>query len=245
MLEVTDLSAGYAGETVVSDLSFRIASTEILAVIGPSGVGKSTLIKAILGLIPSTGTVMLNSQSLAAKTHTLAFVPQNYGLLPWQTVRKNVQLGVQVKQHQRLTPAQTSHVDQLINTLGLTTIAAQYPGNISGGQQQRVALARAFAMAPDLLLLDEAFSALDLGLKAKAQQLFLDQWTQAPMSTLIVTHDLQEALTLSDQLLVMTPGQAHVRPNPLAAVERAQRPNSSALFAAEAALSQEVTQWQN
>jgi len=245
MLAVSGLSAGYAGQTVVADLSFQIDSTEILAIIGPSGVGKSTLIKAILGLIPSSGSILLNDQPLAAKTHTLAFVPQDYGLLPWQTVRKNVQLGVQVKQHHRLTPAQTTHVDQLIEQLGLVSVANQYPGSISGGQQQRVALARAFAMQPDLLLLDEAFSALDLGLKTKAQLLFLDQWAKAPMSTVIVTHDLQEALTLSDQLLVMTPGHAQLRPNPLAAIDRAQRPNSSALFAAEATLSQEVTQWQN
>jgi len=244
MLAVNALSAGYE-RPVIQQLSFEVATDEILAVIGPSGVGKSTLLKALLQLIPSSGSVMLNGNPISAKTHTLALVPQDYGLLPWQTVRKNIGLALQVKQHHRLTTDQQALVTQLMATLGLTAIADQYPNAISGGQRQRVALARAFALQPDLLLLDEAFSALDLGLKTRAQQLFLNQWYAHPTSTLLITHDLQEALVLSDQLLIMTKNGTEQRANPLAQLPRADRPQSAALFAAEATLAKEVAAWQD
>ncbi len=150
---------------------------------------------------------------------TLALVPQDYGLLPWKRVIQNIELGAKLK-GQKLD---NKKIQQLCETLELTDVLMRYPSQLSGGQKQRVALARAFALTPELLLLDEAFSALDTVIKRRAQQLFLAQWQQSPVTTLMVTHDLKEALQLSDQILILTKDQSRLIKNPLQAITFAKR----------------------
>lgn len=239
MLSVQALTVTYDQQPILSQLTFDVQQ-EIVAVIGPSGVGKTTLLRAILGLIPTSGTITLNQTPLSTKTHTLALVPQDYGLLPWQTVARNIALAPQIRQHHKLSPAQQEHVTQLVTTLGLTQVAQRFPGQLSGGQQQRVALARAFALTPDLLLLDEAFSALDPVLKQTAHTLFLKQWQQQPVSTLLVTHDLTEALLLSDRLLILRDHHGEMRANPLAGIAKSARRTHPDFYPQLARLEQEV-----
>lgn len=211
MFELEHLTIGYAKRQVITDLSLTIPEQTILAILGPSGSGKTTLLNAIAGLLPHSGEISLNGEPVTPKQATLALVPQDYGLLPWKRVRQNIELGAKLK-GQKLD---TKKVQQLCATLELTDVLARYPSQLSGGQKQRVALARAFALTPDLLLLDEAFSALDTVIKRRAQQLFLAQWQQSPVTTLMVTHDLKEALQLSDQILILTKDQPRLIENPL------------------------------
>lgn len=219
MFELEHLTIGYAKRQVITDLSLTIPEQMILAILGPSGSGKTTLLNAIAGLLPHSGGISLNGKPVTPKQATLALVPQDYGLLPWKRVRQNIELGAKLK-GQKLD---TKKVQQLCATLELTDILTRYPSQLSGGQKQRVALARAFALTPDLLLLDEAFSALDTVIKRRAQQLFLAQWQQSPVTTLMVTHDLKEALQLSDQILILTKDQPRLIENPLQEVSFTNR----------------------
>lgn len=219
MFELEHLTIGYAKRQVITDLSLKIPEQTILAILGPSGSGKTTLLNAIADLLPHSGGISLNGKPVTPKQATLALVPQDYGLLPWKRVRQNIELGAKLKE-QKLD---TRKVQQLCATLELTDVLTRYPSQLSGGQKQRVALARAFALTPDLLLLDEAFSALDTVIKRRTQQLFLAQWQQSPVTTLMVTHDLKEALQLSDQILILTKDQPRLIENPLQEVSFTNR----------------------
>lgn len=219
MFELEHLTIGYAKRQVITDLSLKIPEQTILAILGPSGSGKTTLLNAIADLLPHSGGISLNGKPVTPKQATLALVPQDYGLLPWKRVRQNIELGAKLK-GQKLD---TRKVQQLCATLELTDVLTRYPSQLSGGQKQRVALARAFALTPDLLLLDEAFSALDTVIKRRTQQLFLAQWQQSPVTTLMVTHDLKEALQLSDQILILTKDQPRLIENPLQEVSFTNR----------------------
>lgn len=246
MLDVQQLSVSFGQTQVFKNLSFTVPTDGILAVIGPSGTGKTTLINALTRQIASTGNCLLDGQPIAPRQHHLALVPQDYGLLPWQTVRRNVTLGLRISQHQKLSVTQNEKVNTILQALAIAPLAERYPHALSGGQQQRVALARAFIGTPDLLLLDEAFSALDPVVKRQAYQLFMQQWQQRPVATLLITHDLEEALQLGDQLLVLQNGQGQLRSNPLATVAPLARANKASYYQTLMALRNEVFQtWQS
>lgn len=234
-LAVNQLQVAYRQEPVLSGLDFTVAPDELLAVLGPSGVGKTTLINAICQQIAYQGTITLDEKPVAPKSQRLALVPQDYGLLPWLRVQANVALPLALR-HQH----EPAKVAAMLAALGLGELATRYPAALSGGQQQRVALARAFIDEPDLLLLDEAFSALDPVVKAKAYALFAKQWATRPVATLMVTHDLEEALVLSDRLLLLVAGRGVLLPNPLAALPRGQRKQDPAWGPALAGLQKEV-----
>ena len=207
MFELEHLTIGYAKRQVITDLSLTIPEQTILAILGPSGSGKTTLLNAIAGLLPHSGEIYLNARPVTPKQATLALVPQDYGLLPWKRVIQNIELGAKLK-GQKLD---NKKIQQLCETLELTDVLMRYPSQLSG------------ALTPELLLLDEAFSALDTVIKRRAQQLFLAQWQQSPVTTLMVTHDLKEALQLSDQILILTKDQPRLIKNPLQAITFAKR----------------------
>lgn len=211
MFEVKHLTISYGTKKIIDDLSFKIKDQTILAVLGPSGSGKTTLLNAITDQIPYQGEILLNDQNVTPKKMALALVLQEKGLLPWKKVRVNILLGAKIKQ-QDISSEKLAH---LCETLELTELLERYPYQLSGGQKQRVALARAFLLSPDLMMLDEAFSALDTVTKSKAQRLFLEQWQKEKVTTIIVTHDLTEALLLSDQLLLLNDANAILLDNPL------------------------------
>ncbi|WP_461224706.1 ATP-binding cassette domain-containing protein [Lacticaseibacillus suihuaensis] len=245
-LTVSALTVDRGATRVLDALSFTVADRGILAVLGPSGTGKTTLIDALTRQVTATGTVLLDGTPIDPRQHHLAVVPQDYGLLPWATVGQNVTLARRLNQHRRLDAAQSAAANQVMAALGIADLAARYPAALSGGQRQRVALARAFAQAPDLLMLDEAFAALDPVVKAKAYRLFAAQLQARPVTTLLITHDLEEALLLGDSLLLLNHGQGQCRANPLAAVPPVSRPQRPDYYQAVAALRQEVeATWQD
>lgn len=201
-------------------ISLDLADRETCAIIGPSGCGKSTLLKVLAGIITDFGgRVAINGQPVAPRRQRIGFIPQNYGLLPWKTVWQNILLGVKIKQ------AAADRADMaagLLRQLDLHGLENRYPGELSGGQQQRVCLARAFLLMPDLLLMDEPFSALDAITREEIQAVFLAAWQKRPVTTVLVTHQVEEALYLGRQIVVLSqaPGTVSYRiVNPLFGAE--------------------------
>lgn len=226
-----DYGTGEDAVHAVADTSLCVERGTVLALIGASGCGKSTLLRVGAGLIcPTAGTVTADGAPIDPRTLRIGFLPQNYGLLAWKTVRENILLGVQIKGE--WSTERVSAFDELVAELGLSDLLERYPRELSGGQQQRVGLARVFLLAPDLLLMDEPFSALDTITRESMQEVFLSLWKKYAVTTMLVTHYVEEALTLAGRIAVMrgTPGHvAEIMDNPYAG-DLAHR-SSQAFFA--------------
>ena len=207
MLEIKNLSVSYDALSVLNHINLQIADGEIYTIVGPSGCGKSTLLKAVAGLLSAyTGDILFNGDPISATKHTIGYIPQNYGLLPWKTVEQNITLVLNIK-NLPLTHEGRSVVDEVLERVDLLAHKKKFPHALSGGQRQRVAIARAFVLQPDVLLMDEPFSALDALTKEEMQQFFLDIWKDRSGSTLFITHDIEEAVFLGEKVVVMLPGK--------------------------------------
>ena len=219
MIDLQHLSYGYSVDKkcmqVLHDINMHVEKGEICSVIGPSGCGKSTLLKIIAGLLHDyDGTAMIDGVPVDPKRQRIGFMPQNYGLLPWKTVRENVELGGRIR-HERVRENETA---SMMQRLGIDAFGERYPKELSGGQQQRVGLARAFLLRPDVLLMDEPFSALDAITREEMQEVFLSLWHEQHVTTVLVTHYVEEALYLGQRIVILAdaPGRiAEVLDNPL------------------------------
>jgi NitT/TauT family transport system ATP-binding protein len=195
----------------------KVDKGAICAMIGPSGCGKSTLLKVIAGLNDDyTGKVLVNGSVPNPKKDRIGFVPQQYGLLDWATAYENAVLGLKIKGDSLAT--EKEHISSMLGELGLTKLLKKYPLQLSGGEQQRVAIARAFLLKPQILLMDEPFSALDAINREKMQSLFLSLWKKHEVTTVFVTHSVEEAICIGQKIAIMTPSPgriARVVDNPL------------------------------
>lgn len=212
MITIQDLSVTYAGKNHAVDalhkLNIEFNSGEIYTVIGPSGCGKSTLLYVLSGIIQGySGKVLVNGVKVDPKTQRVGLVLQNYGLLPWKTVYQNAMLGVKVKKGR---PVLDEYSQYIFKQLGIIQLLDRYPKELSGGQQQRVAIARAFLLKPDLLLMDEPFSALDAMTREEIQELFLHIWKEHRVTTIFITHSIDEALYLGSKIVVLSPSPGRV-----------------------------------
>jgi len=206
MLELKDISVTYGkGGThrVIDQMSWQLETGTVLAVAGPSGCGKSTLVHALAGILPYGGSITLDGTGLNPKTCSIGLIPQNYGLLPWKTVKENCLFTAKIRDNTSNIEAQLT---SLCKELGIDGLLERYPGTLSGGQAQRVALARAFLMNPELLLMDEPFAALDIAAALAARELFLRVWKEKKPTTIIVTHRVEDALYLAHKIAVMKRG---------------------------------------
>ena len=190
------------------NISLTLAEGERCTVLGPSGCGKTSLLHALAGVVrPTAGEVLADGTPLRPATHRIGLVPQDYGLLPWKTLYGNMLLGLRLR---GLHPESfRKEMNEIMNGLGIGEIRDRYPAMTSGGQRQRAALARAFVPEPELLLMDEPFSALDAITREEIQDLFLGMWKKHPVTTLFVTHSIEEALYLGQTIVVLRgmPGQ--------------------------------------
>jgi len=192
------------GDVLALDgLNINVGAGEIYTFIGPSGCGKSTLLYVLSGILRDyKGRVLISGRPVNPREQRIGLVLQNYGLLPWKNVRENAVLGKKIKDN-------CSRIDEydmyLLRQLGIEGLLNRYPKELSGGQQQRVALARAFVMKPDLLLMDEPFSALDAITREEMQELFLDIWREHQVTTIFITHSVDEALYLGRKIAVFSP----------------------------------------
>jgi NitT/TauT family transport system ATP-binding protein len=187
----------------VRDASIHVDPGEFVSIIGPSGCGKSTLLNAVAGFLkPTRGEVAVDGDAVAGPSADRGMVFQQYSLFPWKTVRENVEFGLKMKgmeRSKRETSART-----LLGLAGLLAFEKQYPENLSGGMKQRVGIIRALATGPKVLLLDEPFGSLDAQTRLIMQQILTNMWQRLKTSVLFVTHDIDEAIFLSDRVYCMT-----------------------------------------
>lgn len=188
---------------VLEDLNLHVEQGEFVCVVGASGSGKSTLLRLIAGLErPTTGRITVDSEPVVGPGADRGMVFQDYTLYPWMSVQKNVEFGLKLQGiDQKLRRKQASYYLEMV---GLTQFASALPKQLSGGMKQRVAIARALTSQPKILLMDEPFGALDVQTKENMQQFLLDLWDRTGTSILMITHDVREAVFLSQRIYVMT-----------------------------------------
>ncbi len=195
---------GDNGASVVAldRISFEVRKREFISVIGPSGCGKSTLIRILAGLdYPTDGGVLLDGQPVEGPGADRGMVFQNYTLFPWLTVKQNVMFGPNMKGTPKLRAERKAL--EWLELVGLTDFADAYPAQLSGGMKQRVAIARALANQPRIMLMDEPFGALDAQTRCSMQSHLLKIWEAVDVTVLFITHDLDEAIYLSDRIVVL------------------------------------------
>jgi NitT/TauT family transport system ATP-binding protein len=206
-VEVKNFSLSYetldGSVAAVSDTQIHVNPGEFVSIVGPSGCGKSTLLNAVAGFLePTTGTVTVDGERVKGPSAERGMVFQQYSLFPWKTVRENVEFGLKMRgmaRSQRERAART-----LLGLAGLDAFENHYPERLSGGMKQRVGIVRALATGPKVLLLDEPFGALDAQTRVIMQQILTNMWQRLKISVLFVTHDIDEAIFLSDRVYCMT-----------------------------------------
>ncbi|MFE1798666.1 ABC transporter ATP-binding protein [Streptomyces sp. NPDC059517] len=203
-------SSGHRVEAI-GDITFSVARGEFACIVGPSGAGKTTLLKCLAGLLtPTAGEVLLDGAPVTGPPPGMAVVFQEYGrsLFPWKTVRQNIDLPLRQKGLPRAERDRL--VADSLTAVGLADSGDAYPWQLSGGMQQRVAIARAVAYEPQVLLMDEPFAAVDAQTRADLEDLVRSLWRSLGITTLFVTHDIDEAVYLGERVLVLSASPTHV-----------------------------------
>ncbi|MBE1206047.1 putative 2-aminoethylphosphonate ABC transporter ATP-binding protein [Aminobacter carboxidus] len=207
-LEIKDLWKAFGEFQAIKGVSLAIEQGEFICFLGPSGCGKTTLLRAIAGLdLQTRGTILQGGKDISAlppSRRDYGIVFQSYALFPNLTIEKNVAFGLENTKRPRAEIA--ARVDELLTLVGLTAQAKKYPAQLSGGQQQRIALARAIAISPGLLLLDEPLSALDAKVRVHLRHEIKELQRKLGVTTIMVTHDQEEALSMADRIVVMNQG---------------------------------------
>lgn len=205
---------------VFSDISFYVVQGQFVSLLGPSGCGKSTLLRLIAGLLkPSWGTVGVQS----CGSLRVGYVPQSYSLFPWLTVRQNIEFGLSLRGFPKVECE--IRATGLLATLKLQRTADLFPQALSGGMKQRIAIARALAIEPNILLLDEPFGALDMQTRSIMQDFLLDAWMSFKGTVMFVTHSVEEAIYLSDRILVLTVTPSQIAEDLSVGISRPRNPD--------------------
>lgn len=208
-IEVRDLTMTYEDITALDSVSLKVGQGELLAILGPSGCGKSTLLNLISGLQKaSSGEIYIGDRRIddqPPQKRGIGFLFQNYALFPNMSVRENIAFGLKIRKAGR--EETRKRVNELLEIVNLKEHAHKKPNQLSGGQQQRVALARALAPKPDVLLLDEPLSALDVKIRQRLRKEIKSLQRELRITTILVTHDQEEAFELGDRVAVMEEGR--------------------------------------
>lgn len=206
-IRLTGVAVRFGSYTAVRDVDIAVRAGEFVGLVGPTGCGKSTLLNVITGLAhPSAGAVEIFGHRLAGTNDKVGYMLQQDGLLPWKTTLDNVAMGLiflGVKPREARERARP-----WLDRVGLARFGDRYPHQLSGGMKKRAALAQMLILSPPIVLMDEPFSALDLQTRHLMQNELLQLWQEQGMAVLFITHDLQEAITLSDRVVVMSAGPA-------------------------------------
>jgi sulfate transport system ATP-binding protein len=209
MIAARSITKRFGDFTALDDVSLEIPAGSLTALLGPSGSGKSTLLRIIAGLeIPDQGTVVIGDQdvtSIPPQKRGIGFVFQHYAAFKHMTVRDNVAFGMSIRK--RPKDEIRKRVDELLGVVGLAGYHERYPGQLSGGQRQRMALARALAVEPSVLLLDEPFGALDAKVRTELREWLRRLHDEVHVTTVLVTHDQEEAMELADSIVVLNEGR--------------------------------------
>lgn len=230
-LVVNQIGKSFADQEVLADLSFSVKDGEFVSLLGPSGSGKSTLFHLIGGMYtPDQGEFYLDGEKITGKRGAISYTPQSPSLFPWRTILENVVLGAEIQ-----GKADYQKARAMLGKAGLSGYENAYPYALSGGMRQRVAFVRALLSPQDFICLDEPFSALDEFTRLEMQQWLLTIWEENRQSILFVTHNIEEALYLSDRIIVLSNKPATIKKEFKIPFERPRDPN---LF-----LTEEFLQW--
>lgn len=198
--------------TVVDGVTLDVAQGEFVSIIGPSGCGKTTLLNLLGGFVePTRGAVLLDGRKVSGPGPDRGVIFQEYGVFPWLTVRGNVEFGLRLAANKASPGDRAAIVERYLRLMGLADFADHHPKHLSGGMRQRLALARAYAVAPQFLLMDEPFGALDAQTRSAMQDLLLEVLAAEGKTVLLVTHSVDEAIYLSSRIVVVTARPATVR----------------------------------
>jgi nitrate/nitrite transport system ATP-binding protein len=210
-LQIEKLGKAYqADKPVFADVSFSVARGEFVCIIGHSGCGKTTILNVLAGLdSASVGHAFMDGREIAGPSLERGVVFQSHALMPWLTVRQNIAFAVKSKWPNWKTPEVHAHVEKHVDMVGLLPAIDKKPSQLSGGMKQRVGIARAFAIQPKMLLLDEPFGALDALTRGTIQDELMGIVRQTQQTVFMITHDVDEAILLSDRILLMSNGNEH------------------------------------
>ena len=214
LLEVNDVSYAYhsrAGETyALSNISFQVQRGEFIALVGPSGCGKSTLLSLIAGLLrPESGSVLFDGETGERYQNKIGYMLQKDHLFEWRSIYGNVTLGLEIQK--RLNKETKTQIEQMLQDYGLYKFRNARPSELSGGMRQRAALIRTLALEPELLLLDEPFSALDFQTRLTVCDDVASILRKEKKTAILVTHDLSEAVSMADRIIVLSKRPAHIK----------------------------------
>lgn len=214
LIDSVSKSFTFGGEHVLAirDLSLRIAGGEFVTIVGPSGSGKTTLLNLVAGFLqPDSGCVLIDGQPVAAPGPDRCMVFQEYAVFPWLSVSDNIEFGLKLRGRRRAPEERAAIVQRYVEMMNLTDFARAMPRMLSGGMRQRVAIARAYAVDPEILLMDEPFAALDAQTRDDMQEQLLKLRMAEQRSVMFVTHSVEEAIFLSDRVVVLTRRPAEIR----------------------------------
>lgn len=214
IVEVHNVSMKYQslnGEiSALEDITFSVGKGEFISIVGPSGCGKSTLMSIISGLLPaSSGQVLVNGSNVNGNCSEIGYMLQKDHLFDWRTIYGNVILGLEIRK--ALTPEAKEYVHELLKTYGLYEFKDKYPGQLSGGMRQRAALIRTLAAKPEILLLDEAFSALDYQTRLAVTEDIYSIIRREHKTAILVTHDIAESISMADRVIVLSKRPAVIK----------------------------------
>jgi sulfonate transport system ATP-binding protein len=211
-VEVKNLTKSFGSLLVLDDISFDVNDGEFLCIVGPTGCGKTTFLNSLTKIYDiNKGSIKINGEDVNLRKHSLAYIMQEYSTMSWLTVRQNVQFGLKIKGISKVELEEET--DKVLELVGLTKFGSYYPIQLSASMLQRVAIARAFAVRPDLLLMDEPYGQLDLELRFKLEDELLNLWRKLGTTVIFITHNIEEAVYLSQRILVLTNKPTAIKEN--------------------------------
>lgn len=202
-LEVKNLVKKFGDLLVLDDISFNVRENEFLCIVGPTGCGKTTFLNSLSKLYDITsGEILINGEPVNLKKHNIAYIFQEYSNMPWLTIRQNVEFGLRIKR----LPEDVikERADYFLNMVGLMKFENYYPSQLSASMLQRAAIARAFAVKPEVLLMDEPYGQLDIELRFRLEDELIRLWKEVGTTVIFITHNIEEAVYLSERILVLT-----------------------------------------
>jgi sulfonate transport system ATP-binding protein len=200
---VNHMTKKFGDLLVLNDVSFEVKKGEFLCIVGPTGCGKTTFLNCITKLYePTAGEILINGEPVNLKRHNVAYIFQEYSTMSWMTVEQNVAFGLNMKKFPKRVIKDT--VNEALEMVGLVKYRDYYPVELSTSMLQRVVIARAFAVKPELLLMDEPYGQLDVELRFKLEDELLKLWRQTGTTVIFITHNIEEAVYLSENILVLT-----------------------------------------
>ena len=205
LVKVSHMTKKFGDLLVLNDISFDVRKGEFMCVVGPTGCGKTTFLNCLtkLGVYQLTsGEILINGEPVDLAKHNVSYIFQEYSAFPWQTVEENVAYGLKIKKWPK--DKMEKQVNEMLTMVGLTEYRKYYPSQLSASMLQRVSIARAFATQPDLLLMDEPYGQLDNSLRYKLEDELIKLWQHTGTTVIFITHNIEEAVYLSERILVLT-----------------------------------------